>query len=115
MVTVTIRGEEFEFDTLDFVQFETYERELLKLQSQMEKLKTKKMAKASDYIKTVCTVCFNFFEAVLGDDASNKIFGESVNLRECLDAVGEFAGQVKDQQTNDLSEITSKYLPNRTI
>ena len=38
----------------------------------------------SEYIKCYCTAVFEFFEKLFDDDdASNKMFGKSVNLGEC--------------------------------
>lgn len=40
--------------------------------------------KMSEYIKGYCTAVFEFFEKLFDDDdASNKMFGKSVNLGEC--------------------------------
>lgn len=43
----------------------------------------------SELIKYQCEVIFEFFDTVFGEGTSNKVFGESCNLRTCLNAYEE--------------------------
>lgn len=45
--------------------------------------------KWSESIRQQCTAVFEFFEVVFGEGTAKKVFGESVNLRICIDAYAE--------------------------
>ena len=74
-----------EFDVLD-LDFQTNVENLSEEMSKKidDLRKDTANIKMSEYIKGYCTAVFEFFEKLFDDDdASNKMFGKSVNLGEC--------------------------------
>lgn len=103
-----------EFDALDF----DFQKKIEDLSDKMgaeigELTKNLDKIKMSDYIKGYCTAIFNFFEDLFDDeDAANKMFGESVNIKDCDDAYLCFIEARKkayaEYQSKALSAINNK-------
>ena len=85
-------------------RFDTTRIELQKSASQM---------KMSEYIEKTCTATFECFNAIFGDGADRKIFGDQCDLLVCIDAICCLKDAVTVDQEKALSERYSAYLPNR--
>lgn len=105
---------EKEFD-IDFYDANTME----KIEAGMENVKKAvdeniniKSQKTSEAIRKVCNVIFAFFDDVLGEGTSKKIFGNKTSLTLCIKAYEDFI-QAKKKQDETFEEISKKYSPNR--
>ena len=49
-------------------------------------------------IRRQCTAIFDFFDTILGEDIRREIFGDRVNLCECIDAFSEFCAAIVEQR-----------------
>lgn len=51
--------------------------------------------KWSEKVRAQCIAVFEFFEEVFGDGTAKKVFGDSVNLKICVDAYAEASNGIK--------------------
>lgn len=54
-----------------------------------------KDVKWSEKVRSQCIAVFEFFEEVFGEGAAKQVFGDSVNLRICVDAYAEASNGVR--------------------
>lgn len=104
-----------EFNPLDYKQFDAYESGLLEMQEKLNKLKVTKFEKQSTYILKSCETVFEWLNGIFGDNASNEIFGDSVDLAKCFEVVFDLTNWVKENSALQISELDAKYMPNRTL
>ena len=74
-------------DVGDLEFLEKYEAQndiITKKMSEMDK-----NVRRSEAVRIQCTLVFDFFDAVFGEGTAQKIFGEKVNLKTCIDAYEE--------------------------
>lgn len=105
------RNFDLEFDIFEAATAEKYEAAVAKVQKANE-LKPDEET-MTETIRRECGTVFAFFDSLLGAEARKELFGERVNLLECLDAFAEFIAVV-DAQKAALTERIQKYSPNRT-
>lgn len=110
---VKLNGAEFEVDFLDYdtdVLIETeYEKLQKASQENMKKAQTTQM-RQSELIKEATLQVYGFFDTVLGEGASEKIFGEKINYGMALKMLGEFTLQ-KQKSGKDIKDISDIYTP----
>ena len=63
-------------------------------------------------IRQECKIVKDFFDYVLGDGASKKIFGDKNSLRDCLQAFEDLINE-RDRQLNNFKKVVNKYSPER--
>ena len=105
-----INGKEFEFDIADVESMEKYEKALNSIQ-----LKTKneqKYTSSAQKMKAACEMVFEFFNDLLGPDASEIIFGGKMNARVCFTTYEKFIEDCSNA-CNELGQTFSKYSSNR--
>lgn len=107
-----ILEKEFEFDFYDADIMEKIETGMEKVENVVKKESDIKNQKTSIIIRKICNTIFEFFDNVLGEGASKKIFGDKSSLTLCINAYGDFVNEKKKQDAQ-LEEISKKYSPNR--
>lgn len=68
--------------------------------------------KLSEKIRIQCKSVFKFFNSVFGEGTDKKVFGERVNLKDCLLAFQQVMDEAENQDKS-LDSIIGKYTPNR--
>lgn len=110
---VRLNGAEFEVDFLDYDTDVMIETEYEKLQKSshenLKKTQTTQM-RQSELIKEATLQVYGFFDTVLGEGASEKIFGEKINYGMALKMLGEFTLQ-KQKSGQDIKDISDIYTP----
>lgn len=92
-------GQQFEFDIMVKDDAVRYEKAIEKVEEKAKQINTIKGM--SNIIQFQCDAFYAFFDDVLGTGASDKLFKESYNLRECSEAYYDsFIPYVK-KQSND--------------
>ena len=101
-------------DVGDLRFLEKYEAANDRIAEKMQEITSKKIRR-SDGVKMQCNAVFRFFDAVFGKGTSKKIFGDSVNLKTCIDAYEEaiYGVNALDKELGDY--FRSKYPSNQKI
>ena len=73
---------------------------------------TVKSQKTSEVIRKICNVIFNFFDEVLGEGTSKKIFESKTSLTLCTKAYEDFIN-AKKKQDEAFENLSKKYSSNR--
>lgn len=110
---IKLNGVEFDLDLMDLDVAEKVERETKKVAIETEKAKGKNR---SESIKIQCYAVFNCIDNILGEGAHKKIFGDKVNLRDCLRVFEQLILEMQKQDEEDkkeFSQMASKYSSNR--
>lgn len=110
---MTINGKEFDIDFTDADTIERIDFKKKDVESKIEELyQNKKNLAPADGIRQECAIIKEFLDYVLGDGASETIFGNKDSLKLCLNAFKDIVDGMETQQ-NEMSEIISKYSPDR--
>lgn len=105
---LTFRGFELDFDIFDADCAEDYEAELQRVQAAIaESHPDESMAEG---IRRTCGVVFAFFDRLFGEGFHKELFGERVNMQQCLEAYVEFNGLVREQRKS-IGGLVQKYMP----
>ena len=86
-------------DVADAAFVERFENAQQTCVEKMEAVAKEKI-KWSESIRRQCEAVFQFFEDVFGEGAAKTVFGESVNLRICIDAYAEASNGIKALDKN---------------
>lgn len=104
-------GTSFEFDLTDADDCERYENALEKLRKAENNVK--KDGRESEFIRAFCKMLADFFDAVLGEGASAKIFeGKKTSVAVYLETYDNFLDFANTQKAG-IKERFAKYNPNR--
>lgn len=96
---ITIQGHEFEFNFLDAKDIEKWlegRNKVKERYNDLKKYQTRKnftLEKYKDLLYESCNAIFELFDSVLGEGASNIIFGAKCDFEQCIDAYVEFEEQ----------------------
>ena len=107
-----ILDKEFEVDFYDANTMERIEKGMEKVNKIIKEKSVIKNQKTSEVIREVCNIIFDFFDYVLGNEASKKIFGNKTSLTLCIKAYEDFIN-AKQEQEAVFENISKKYSPNR--
>lgn len=107
-----ILGEEFELDFYDADINEKIENGIEEVSKVIKEKMSLKKQKNSVAIRQVCQIIFDFFDEILGEGSSKKIFKGKTSLTICIKAFEEFMNE-KSRQDEYLENISKKYSPNR--
>ena len=102
-----VNGVEVEYDTFDIDSMELLDSEVTRLKNEIDAIKRDGLNSA-EYIKILREQGENildFFDAVLGDGSSTKIFGNKMNIRDLLNEYKKFTDDVAKVR----SEIGSEF------
>ena len=72
--------------------------------------------KSSESIKMQCIATFELFNDIFGDGTDKKIFGDRVNLLDCLSAVDELRtaqDSIMEKSSQKINDLAKKYSINR--
>lgn len=108
-----LNGVEFDLDLMDLDTSEKFDREMDKVVKVAEKAKG---MSRTESIRTQCQAIFDCIDNLMGKGTHKKIFGNKVNLRDCLKVFEQLALEIKKQNEEDakeFSQMTLKYSPNR--
>ncbi len=106
-----IRDIEVNFNFLDADDIEKFEKEAKKVQEESNKKSTQEMT-YSEAIREECKIIDNFFDNVLGEGTSQKIFKGKANLEEHIKAFEDIVKEKVEQQKG-LENTFNRYKPNR--
>lgn len=112
---ITINGAEFDIDLMDADVMERFENAAEEIQSKVSQLQAPG-AKVSDVVRSFCNLTEDFLDEVLGDGASEDIFGGTQNMKEHMQAYEDLFKAVdvaKNEMDSFNKQFTSKYSPNR--
>jgi hypothetical protein len=108
-----INGVEFEIDFTDADLIERIDKKVKEVEEQGKELeKNKKNITPAEGIRQECKIVKEFFDYVLGDGSSKKIFGDKNSLRDCLQAFEDLINE-RDRQLNNFKKVVNKYSPER--
>ncbi|MDZ4992642.1 AP endonuclease [Clostridium perfringens] len=108
-----LNGVELDLDLMDLDISEKFDKETEKVVAEAERAKGKNR---SESIKIQCYAVFNCIDNLFGKGTHKKIFGDKVNLRDCLRVFEQLILEMKKQDEEDakeFSQMASKYSPNR--
>lgn len=89
-----INGVEVEYDTFDLVNIELMENEKARLKELGEQ---KKGCNSVQDLRILCEAVFDFFDTVIGEGTSEKVFGGKMNVKDIFNAYAGFLVEVKSQ------------------
>lgn len=110
-----INGCEIEFDTWDQTNLELFESERKRAVERTERLQ-KEMTdeNAISSLREICETARDFFDVVLGEGMSNKIFGERMNAIREATAMIAFVGDVSENLSHPQIPVKStEYIKDR--
>lgn len=107
-----ILEKEFEIDFYDADTMEKIETGMENVSKVIKENSVAKSQKTSTAIRKACNVIFDFFDDVLGEGTSKKIFGNKTSLTICIKAYEDFIN-AKKEQDKVFEDISKKYSPNR--
>ena len=103
---ITVNGVEFEFDMYDYDTAQRYESALVLLQTRVADSQS-----LPDVIKESCESVFQFFDALFGEGAAEKVFNGKLNARVCTEATAIVIDSAS-QQAREYEALVSRYAPN---
>lgn len=110
---MTINGVEFDIDFTDADTIERIDFKQKEVEKQIEELyKQKESINPAEGIRQECKIIKEFLDYVLGDGASEKIFGEKNSLKLCLNAFKDIING-GETQYKEMNETINKYSPER--
>lgn len=110
---IKLNGIELELDIMDLETSEKIEKEM---DIVVEEASKAKGLRRSESIKKQCYAIFNCIDNIFGEGTHKKVFGNKVNLRECLKVFAKFVEELdklNNEEEKELESLTSKYSPNR--
>lgn len=81
---------------IDILEADTAEKYLSALEYVKHSADEYKGGSISDVIKAQCTVIYKFFDIILGDGESEKLFDGKKSLAVCIDVYEDFIKQASD-------------------
>ena len=110
-----INGVEFDIDFTDADFIEKIElgyNEVVNKTQQMQENNKKTQITNAEGIRQECKIIKDFFDYVLGDGTSEKLFGNKNSLNKCMNAFEDIT-KAKESQLVDFQARVSKYSPDR--
>lgn len=108
-----ILDQEIDFSFADADCLEKYEKEYPKTAEKLDEMKTKATGDKdnSQIIRDFCKIIADFFDNVLGEGTSQKLFKGKANYKLCLQAFKALVEEKKaeDKEDNDFMEYMDQY------
>lgn len=105
-----------EFNEIDFTDADVIEKIDIKSKEVYEKAdeidKIKDTITPAEGIRQACKILKDFLDYVLGDGASEKIFGDKNSLTLCLKAFQDVINE-RNRQYDNFQKVIDKYSPDR--
>lgn len=111
---IKLNGIELELDIMDLETSEKIDNELAKALEVSNKIK--KGVGRTSAIKMQCNAVFECIDNIFGEGTHKKVFGNKVNLRECLRVFAELISEINrldNEEGKAFTEMIGKYSPNR--
>lgn len=108
-----INGVEFEIDFTDADLTERFDKACEDVGKKANELaNNKENLTPAEGIRQECKIVKDFFDYVLGDGTSQKIFGEKDSLKLCLEAYEDIV-EIRNKQFEEYYNKINKYSPER--
>lgn len=102
---------ETEIDATDVDFMEKYETEVKKYTDSAVKISENPPETDSAGLKLLCGIFFTFFDAMFGEDARQKMFGEKRSLKLCFEAFGALSDCIKNDDS--ALKTANRFIGNR--
>ena len=106
METYIVNGVAIEYDTFDLVNMELFGTEVERLKDFADSIKGKQYNDFADsvaYLREMCEGIKDFFDCVVGEGTSEKVFGTRVNALDMTQAYHNFVAEVSTKMQNGFS------------
>jgi len=105
---MNINGVELELDIFDADVAEKYDKAIKKVMN----IEDTKSMSIGEGIRTQCKAIFNVFDELFGQGTHERVFGDKVNLLECLKAFEALITGI-NEKNKEIELIANKYSSNR--
>ena len=106
MDTYIVNGVSVEYDTFDLVNMELFGPEVARLKDFADSIKGKQYNAFADSVadlREMCEGIKDFFDCVVGEGTSEKVFGTRVNALDMTQAYHNFVAEVSARMQNGFS------------
>ena len=106
METYIVNGVAIEYDTFDLVNMELFGTEVERLKDFADSIKGKQYNDFADSVadlREMCEGIKDFFDCVVGEGTSEKVFGTRVNALDMTQAYHNFVAEVSARMQNGFS------------
>lgn len=106
MDTYIVNGVSVEYDTFDLVNMELFGTEVERLKDFADSIKGKRYNAFADSVSDLREMCEgikDFFDCVVGEGTSEKVFGDRVNALDMTQAYHNFVAEVSARMQNGFS------------
>ena len=106
METYIVNGVAIEYDTFDLVNMELFGTEVERLKDFADSIKGKTYETFADSVadlREMCEGIKDFFDCVVGEGTSEKVFGTRVNALDMTQAYHNFVAEVSAKMQNGFS------------
>lgn len=106
MDTYIVNGVSVEYDTFDLVNMELFGTEVERLKDFADSIKGKQYETFADSVSDLREMCEgikDFFDCVVGEGTSEKVFGTRVNALDMTQAYHKFVTEVSARMQNGFS------------
>lgn len=106
METYIVNGVSIEYDTFDLVNMELFGTEVERLKDFADSIKGKTYETFADSVadlREMCEGIKDFFDCVVGEGTSEKVFGTRVNALDMTQAYYNFVAEVSARMQNGFS------------
>ena len=105
METYIVNGKEIQYDTFDASNLELYLSEVKRISDSVKDAKSTGRD-AMSAIRDQCFGVMDFFDTVLGEGTTAVLFGDSVNIRDVVQAFKDFTEAVNHNMTELANTIS---------
>lgn len=106
MDTYIVNGVSVEYDTFDLMNMELFGNEVERLKDFADSIKGKQYNAFTDSVSDLREMCEgikDFFDCVVGEGTSEKVFGDRVNALDMTQAYHSFVSEVSARMQNGFS------------
>lgn len=114
---ITVNGVEFEFSFFNPDHVRRYEKTRLTVAQKYQALNRFQEGELSteryaEILTEGCLAIFEFFDGILGEGTSNRLFGDETDFERCIDAFMAFEDGIQ-QQASEFGKKLERFSPNR--
>lgn len=110
---INLNGVNFDIDFTDADLIEKIEKEIKEVERKNDELeKIKNTISPAEGIRQACKIIKDFIDCVLGEGASQKIFGNKDSLAFCTKIFRDIV-EMRDKQYTDFENLVEQYSPER--
>lgn len=108
MAKIVVLGKELEGDFFDADFMERCETATKDMHNKATDARDRKYEKVADAFREQCTVAREYFDRIFGNGTSKELFGDRMNLRDCMEAIAEFTDCAAGAK-KEINDLTNKY------